>query len=140
MDKKKFNIIIDSNIWISSFFGNYIKKQLNEIIINDEIIIFTDEKLRNEIIETLKRPKFQKYITKEHIRIIFRLLEVRTKNIIPVSNVTVCRDSKDDFILALCKDVEADYLITGDKDLLVLNKFENTNIITIADFNRLYLL
>jgi putative PIN family toxin of toxin-antitoxin system len=50
------------------------------------------------------------------------------------SEITVCRDLKDDFLLALAKDGNANYLITGDKDLLELGCFENTIIIKIADF------
>ncbi len=50
------------------------------------------------------------------------------------SNVEICRDKKDNFLLKLAKDGHADYLITGDNDLLVLNPFEQTKIITIRQF------
>ena len=50
------------------------------------------------------------------------------------SVVNVCRDPKDNFLLALAKDGKADYLLTGDKDLLDLRKFGKTKIITITDF------
>lgn len=50
------------------------------------------------------------------------------------SFVTVCRDSKDNFLLALEKDGKADYLLTGDKDLLDLIKFGKTKIKTITAF------
>lgn len=48
--------------------------------------------------------------------------------------VDVCRDSKDNFLLALSQDAEADFLITGDKDLLVLHIFGKTKILTLSDF------
>lgn len=50
------------------------------------------------------------------------------------SIVTICRDAKDNFLLALAKDGRADYLLTGDKDLLELKKFGRTKIETIATF------
>lgn len=50
------------------------------------------------------------------------------------SKVNICRDSKDDFLLALAIDGKADFLITGDKDLLVLAKIENTRIITMSEY------
>jgi putative PIN family toxin of toxin-antitoxin system len=50
------------------------------------------------------------------------------------SNVKVCRDENDNFLLSLAKDSSANYLITGDNDLLVLNQFEKTRIITIAEY------
>ncbi len=50
------------------------------------------------------------------------------------SKVELCRDPKDNFLLALAKDGDADYLITGDADLLVLKEFEKTKIVTLAEF------
>lgn len=50
------------------------------------------------------------------------------------SVVTICRDPKDNYLLALVKDAKADFLTTGDQDLLVLKSFEGTEIITYRDF------
>lgn len=41
---------------------------------------------------------------------------------------------KDNFLLCLARDASADYLITEDNDLLVLNPFEETEIMTMKDF------
>jgi hypothetical protein len=54
------------------------------------------------------------------------------------SNVKVCRDSKDDFLLALAKDGKADYLLTGDKDLLEIKKNGKTIILMISEFLKNY--
>lgn len=48
--------------------------------------------------------------------------------------VAICRDPNDNFLLALAKDGKADYLLTGDKDLLELKKFGKTKIKTITSF------
>lgn len=53
------------------------------------------------------------------------------------SAVDVSRDPEDNFLLSLALDGKADFLITGDKDLLSLKKFESTEIITIADFEKI---
>jgi putative PIN family toxin of toxin-antitoxin system len=50
------------------------------------------------------------------------------------SQITLCRDPKDNFLLALAKDGKATHLITGDKDLLVLNKIGKTKILSITDY------
>ena len=50
------------------------------------------------------------------------------------SEIKLCRDPKDNFLLSLSLDGNADYLLTGDKDLLDLVKFEKTKITTITDF------
>lgn len=50
------------------------------------------------------------------------------------SVVDICRDPKDNFLLALAKDGKANILLSGDNDLLTLGKFGKTNILTISDF------
>lgn len=50
----------------------------------------------------------------------------------------VARDDDDNPILACCLEVAADYLITGDRDLLVLNEFQGTIIVNGATFLRIY--
>jgi uncharacterized protein len=50
------------------------------------------------------------------------------------SIVSACRDPKDNYLLALAKDSSADFLITGDRDLLVLERFDRTQIVTYQDF------
>ena len=50
--------------------------------------------------------------------------------------VAACRDPKDDQILELAVSGNADYIVTGDDDLLTLNPFCGIAIITPADFVR----
>ena len=52
--------------------------------------------------------------------------------------VNVCRDPHDNFLLALCQDAAADFLILGDKDLLVLGSFGPTRILTWAEAAQLF--
>ncbi len=50
----------------------------------------------------------------------------------------VCRDSDDDLILACAKDVFADYIVTGDEDLLVLKNYEGIEIVKPREFEKLF--
>ncbi len=50
------------------------------------------------------------------------------------SVISICRDSNDNFLLALAKDGQADFLLTGDKDVLELENFGKAKIITMALF------
>jgi putative PIN family toxin of toxin-antitoxin system len=50
------------------------------------------------------------------------------------TQIEICRDPKDNFLLSLSIDGKADFLITGDNDLLELTQFGSTSILTIADF------
>lgn len=61
-------------------------------------------------------------------------------NIYKVNNEpSLCRDPKDNFLLGLSEISKADYLITGDNDLLILKKYKKTEIITIKEFERKYI-
>lgn len=50
------------------------------------------------------------------------------------SKTNKCRDPKDNFLLSLSIDGKADFLVTGDSDLLILKKIENTQIVSWAEF------
>lgn len=54
-----------------------------------------------------------------------------------VKEVQLCRDPNDDFLLAICLDGEADFLVTGDKDLISLAPFQQTRVVTLSDFEKI---
>jgi len=51
--------------------------------------------------------------------------------------VRVCRDPKDDMFLECADLAKADFLISGDKDLLVLGSYKRTRIVSPAEYVRL---
>jgi predicted nucleic acid-binding protein len=54
----------------------------------------------------------------------------------PRSIESVCRDTDDDYLLALASEGRADVLVTRDEDLLTLKKHGETEIIYVAEFLR----
>ena len=50
----------------------------------------------------------------------------------------ICRDSDDDLILVCARDVVADYIVTGDEDLLVLKNYEGISIVSPREFEKLF--
>jgi putative PIN family toxin of toxin-antitoxin system len=52
--------------------------------------------------------------------------------------VPICRDSDDDLILACARDAVADYVVTGDEDLLVLKNYEGISILNPREFEKLF--
>jgi uncharacterized protein len=51
-----------------------------------------------------------------------------------LSKVDICRDTKDNYLLALALDSHADFLLSNDRDLLDLEEFGKTKIISLYDF------
>jgi putative PIN family toxin of toxin-antitoxin system len=95
--------------------------------------LFSTE-LITEIESTITKPKLKKYFKTNALEEMLLTFEPFIDLIDVQSIVTICRDPKDNFLLALAKDSKADYLLTGDNDLLDIKKFDKTKIITINKF------
>jgi uncharacterized protein len=100
----------------------------------EKIRLLFSAELLDEINSTVTKPKLRKYFSPNAMEEMLLNLEPYIELIEVKSIVKVCRDTKDNFLLALSKDGKADYLITGDKDLLDLGKYGKTEILTISKF------
>jgi hypothetical protein len=133
MARSKVRIIVDTNWWLS-FVINKFDSQLTSILLNPKIEIYASEELTVEIFKALDAPKLAKFLLQENVQAFKLEFEQIVKTVEVTEKVAVCRDEKDNFLLALAKKANADFLVTGDKDLLILSKFENTVILTMTDF------
>lgn len=130
---KSFKVIVDTNIWISFLIGKNLKG-LHEYIDSQSIIIVTCDEQIQELAEVFKKPKFRKYFTDEQIENFFELLEESSVKVDLKTKTVLCRVLKDNYLISLAIDSNADFLITGDNDLIALNKVENTRMIKFNDF------
>jgi putative PIN family toxin of toxin-antitoxin system len=133
---KIIKIIIDTNIWISSLLSVRLFQRIESILALDHILLFS-ERLINELERTVHKQKFQNNIDINIYNVIFQRIRQTAVFVDVQSVVEICRDPKDNFLLALAKDGNADYLITGDKDLLILKKYGKTKIITIKELEQI---
>ena len=136
MQIKRNRIIIDTNLWISYLITKGFKR-LDKLIFNDEARLVFSQELIDEFIEVSKRPKFKKHFSSDDVSSLLILFDTFGEFVKVKSNVNVCRDLKDNFLLSLSIDSQANYLITGDNDLLELKNFGKTIILTISDFELL---
>lgn len=137
MRNKVFRIVIDTNLWISFLITKDFSK-LDEIIFFKRGILVFSEELLDEFLEVCKRPKFNRFFSKSDIEKVLVTIDEYADFVIVETETTACRDAKDNFLLSLIADGNVDFLLTGDSDLLELKKFKGANIITIADFLKLY--
>lgn len=136
---KFYRIIIDSNIWISFLIGKKLIGLQNHIDTQNIKIITCNEQIV-ELSEVFKKPKIKKYFKKEQVSEFFELL-IQSSEIVNLSTISnICRDPKDNYLVSLSIDSNANYLITGDKDLLILNKINETIVLNYNDFIELHLL
>lgn len=77
-----------------------------------------------ELEDVLGRPKFRRYFTMREAERALERIRKRSHSVKTEFQVRpICRDPKDDYLLALAKAAKADLLVTGDEDLLVLKMF-----------------
>jgi len=126
-------IVLDTNLWISYLISSrHIK--LDTLMESDDFTILYSTEFIEEFLTVAERPKFEKYFSTndianliEQINSVGELIEIQ-------SDIQLCRDEKDNFLLNLAVDGKADFLITGDKDLLEIGEIEDTKILTYREF------
>lgn len=124
-------IVLDTNIYISAFHFKGICSEVIDLC-SIQYEIFISDNIFQEIKKVLET-KFN-YSENEFENIIY-ILDKITEKLKPTNNLpSICRDKDDNHILQLADFINADYIITGDKDLLILEKYLQTKIITPKDF------
>lgn len=126
-------IVLDTNLWISFLITKKLHL-LDKLIETKKVKLIFSNELLEEFIDVVNRPKFKKYFTKSDIIKILEYFDQYGKLVSVHSDIKICRDEKDNFLLNLSIDAKADYLITGDSDLLVLKNIKKTKIITFTEF------
>lgn len=134
-------IVIDTNLYISALSNENSPKRLDIVLKIDSFEILVSDSLMQELLEVAYRPKFRKYVSFIQIEAFIQLILERTTFIETFSEVKISPNPKDDFLLVLCLDGEADYLLTGNKiDLLDLRTFRQTQILCLSVFISNYVL
>jgi uncharacterized protein len=92
--------------------------------------------LLEEFSDVLGREKFDRFLTSEERDEFLETFIERATLVEVIERVQECRDPKDDKILELALNGRAEYIVSGDKDLLVLNPFRGVKIVTVEEFLR----
>ena len=133
MPKKGDRVIIDTNLWIS-FLLTDDYAELDTLFADNSITLLFSQELLDEFIEVAQRPKFKKYFLLPDLQKLILRIREKAEFIHVKTVVTICRDPKDDFLLALAEDGNATHLITADKDLLDRQTFGKTRIVTMTQY------
>ena len=135
MRAKNIKVIFDTNIWISFLIGKRLAF-IKNYIADGRITIVVTQQLLDEIKDVTSRERVKKYFPPESVGELIQLLETIAENVEIKPTHFISRDPKDNFLLDLIDFSKADYMITGDKDLLAHNPFKTASILTPADFEK----
>jgi putative PIN family toxin of toxin-antitoxin system len=126
--------VIDTNVIISAVLFRESTPANAVNLANSRGKIILSDAIFQEIQDTLSRPKFDRYLSQDIRRQVLSKLLLDSQLIAITETITACRDPKDNKFLELAVSGKADLIITGDRDLLVLNPFRDIQIITVNDF------
>jgi uncharacterized protein len=133
----KICYVFDTNVIVSSLLFERSKpaQAFNYALNHGEILLSSE--LLAELSDVLGRKKFDRFVTSEERDEFLETFVDRAILIDIIEKVQECRDPKDDKILELALNGQAQYIVSGDKDLLVLNPFRAVKIVTAEEFLKL---
>jgi putative PIN family toxin of toxin-antitoxin system len=136
-------VILDTNIYISYLLLHGERRVITEVVeaclFDESVELIAPQELFEELHKTVQgKPYLRDRITEADLN---ELLEaLRAVAIIPApleDLAPLSRDPDDDYLLAYGLLEEADYLVTGDDDLLALGEIDTLRIIRVPVFHQL---
>lgn len=127
---RKYRVVIDTNVFVSGvLFGGNCEKVLS-LFLEKKFDLLISPEIASEIIRKIE-------LFGADLRVIDDLKYIIGEGsikVVPKNKVNVCRDPKDNIFLELSLGGRADYLVTGDKDLLEIKEFKGTKIVKPKEF------
>jgi putative PIN family toxin of toxin-antitoxin system len=119
-------VVADANVLVSAAIAR--SPQAPSVLVLDAALdgrveLVTSPLLLREITSVLSRPRLRKYVTADEATRFVADLAAQTTLLVdpPGSHTAVCRDPRDDYLVALAEASGAEAIITGDLDLLAID-------------------
>ena len=130
-------VVIDTNVWLSALLWGGQPSLIIQLIEQKQIQAISSGNILTELTDILQKPKLQKRldrlkITADAVAIIAK----RLMTLVVIEEVIIpeLRDPKDQMVLATAIAGDAQIVISGDKDLLVLHPYGNISILLPQEF------
>jgi uncharacterized protein len=130
-------VLLDTNVWISGLLWGGMPNQVVRLTRSGQITAIVSIEILNELRNTLSYPKLQAQLSRleETAETLLQSIEEVSECVVAETIVvTELRDPKDAIVLAAALVGNAEVIVTGDQDLLVLGRFEDIEIMTPTDF------
>jgi uncharacterized protein len=125
--------VIDTNIWVSGLIWGGKPRQIIELASTAPHEIYSCAALLEELRNTLSYPRLQPYLQARQLYAQSMCDQITLLvHLQPPATLKrpVCRDPDDDVLLACAMAAQADCIVSGDQDLLVLKAFESISILS----------
>jgi uncharacterized protein len=127
-------VVIDTNILVSQLIlpGSLPARVMAQVEVRS-VLLFSESTMY-ELADVLSREKFDRYISREARKGFIQRIG-RIAEFVPIiQTVRECRDPKDDRILEVAWNGQAEKIITGDEDLLAMNPWRGIEIVTLMEY------
>jgi putative PIN family toxin of toxin-antitoxin system len=130
----RIRVIVDTNTFVSAaIFDSSVPRQVINKVKSIGIILISPQ-TTEELYSVFSREKFNKYLTRSERAQFLQSVLDEVESVVTTSHITDCRDPRDNKFLELAVDGNAQYIITGDDDLLQLSPYHGIKILTPAEF------
>jgi putative PIN family toxin of toxin-antitoxin system len=135
--KRRPGLVIDTNVVVSALLWGGTPLALLSLAGEGDVRLYATANLLIELRATLMKPKLASALaasertTAEHIASYRRLVTLMRR---PLPAGTWSRDPDDDQVIACALAAKADFIVTGDEDLLVLGTVGDIAIRSVAGF------
>ncbi len=130
-------IVVDTNVLISGVFFGGIPQKILRASVEGRIRACASMEILNEYQEIIREMVCRKQgsIDVSILNPLIQSMEI----VEPTSKIEICRDPDDNKFINCARDAQAMFIVSGDKDLLVIQEFENISIVTAKEFYEKYL-
>ena len=126
-------VVLDTNILVSSIFWSRASYRIVKLITSGKIESYTSIPILNELKQVLQS-KVKYNLPKTKIQEIIEFIRIYSTIVYPKKRINTVKDPKDNKFLECGVAVNVDYIISGNKHLLCLKKYENIRIISPKNF------
>lgn len=122
-------VVVDTNVLVSALINNGKPRRLLLKLLGKHTVILSSQMLA-ELADVLSRDKF--FVTSAQVERFISIL-LRKATIVPAdcSFKVILEDPDDDIVLSTALNGKADYIVSGDKHLLSLKKFEKIEVLKV---------
>lgn len=124
-------VVLDTSVLISALVYGGKPKQLLDLTLNQKITTFISPPILAELVDVLLR-KFR--YSRRRAQAQERKVKESFKVVYPTLSVSILSDEPDNRVLEAALTAEAEFIVTGDKELLNLRSFRGIKILNPTDF------
>ena len=133
-------VVVDTNVFISFLLGSHPHSPPSRVVLAGLRGVFTIVYGQQLIVELQRRITTKPYLATripgKELDLLIDGLQAEAEMVPETPGIapSISRDRNDDFLLVDAVLANADYLVSGDNDLLELGEFEGVRIVSPAEF------